>query len=133
MFGIGCCRWQQRAGVAHDDTRFSRDRGGSSVFSDVALEPRVDIVHVFACLVFKYTCGLCTHSRLALGLGTPGEVRVAPHRVAPPITEPFHGQVGIFTPLSLITRVVTQNISSDLDVGRRPKLKSDEIFCVTTL
>ena len=44
-----------------------------------------------------------------------------------PMTASCHSKVGIFTPLRLtITITFASQNSSNLDVGRRPELKSDE-------
>ena len=44
--------------------------------------------------------------------------------VAPPITAPHFRKVDIFTPCNSITKMTFKKLS-DLDVGRRPKLKSE--------
>ena len=52
-------------------------------------------------------------------------------RVAPPITAPFHSKVSIFTAPYLDNYWVRNENTSDLDMGRRPKLKSEVFFMRT--
>ena len=60
-----------------------------------------------------------------------GTVRSRP--APPPITAPLLVKSTFRGVYNSITRVVTQKVSTDLDVGRRPELKSDEFCGVTTL
>ena len=48
-----------------------------------------------------------------------------------PITAPFHGKVSIFTALYLDNYRVRNEKTSDLDMGRRPELKSEVFFMRT--
>ena len=48
--------------------------------------------------------------------------------VAPPITAPFHSKVSIFTAPYLDNYWVRNEKTSDLDMGRRPELKSEVFF-----
>ena len=54
-----------------------------------------------------------------------------PLRVAPPITAPFHSKVSIFTAPYLDNYWVRNEKTSDLDMGRRPELKSEVFFMRT--
>ena len=51
--------------------------------------------------------------------------------VAPPITAPFHSKVSIFTAPYLDNYWVRNEKTSDLDMGRRPELKSEVFFMRT--
>ena len=51
--------------------------------------------------------------------------------VAPPITAPFHSKVSIFITPYLDNYWVRNEKTSDLDMGRRPELKSEVFFMRT--